>query len=353
MSATPETVALLRRASDADHVIGLAGGLPAEGLLPRTALARAVSAAVTSSAEALQYGWPEGDPRVRAWIAARLAARGADVTPEDVIVTAGAQQALALAAAALGGPILVSRETYPAALDAFAAAHRAGGPAARYAIIGVDNPRGVDRVDRDILDHPGPVIADEAYAELRFDGRVPRPLVADARDRVWHVGTISKVICPGLRIGWLVPPRDARARVLAAKSAADLQTGSLAQATLLALLDEVDVDALIARARGTYFVRAAALADALRAHLPSARFRDPEGGFSIWLELDAACDDASERALLAAAVAEGTSFDPGSMFRVDGSASPLALRVSFSHAPPEALAEGARRLGRAFQHWAG
>ncbi len=351
MSTTPETLALLRRAAGDDDVIGLAGGLPAELLLPRTALARAVQTAIAASPEPLQYGWPEGDARLRAWIAARLVARGAAVDADDVIVTAGAQQALALAAAALGGRIEVPAETYPAALDAFASGG-GGAPVARYVIVGVDNPRGVDRVDAGVLDHPGAVIADEAYAELRFDGRVPRPLLADARDRVWHVGTVSKVLCPGLRIGWLVPPPAARDAVLAAKVAADLQTCGLAQAALVSLLDEFDLDALIARARGTYVVRAAALADALHTHLPFARFSEPEGGFSIWLELDDACDAAGERALLAAAIAAGTSFDPGSMFRPSGATSPLALRVSFSHTPPEAFAEGARRLADAVDAWA-
>jgi 2-aminoadipate transaminase len=101
-------------------------------------------------------------------------------------------------------------------------------------------------------------------------------------------------------------------------------------------------------ARATYATRAGALCDALRAYVPEARFVEPEGGFSIWVELDDPCPTPErEHALLAAAVDAGTSFDPGSMFRVGGATSPLALRLSFSHCAAEDLEEGARRLAAA------
>jgi len=352
MPASPDILALLRRAAGADDVIGLAGGLPAETLLPREALAHAIATTTARSGSALQYGWAEGDPRLRAWIATRLAARGADVSPDDVIVTTGAQQALVLAAGAIRGRIAVGAETYPAAIDAFAVAGAhavVSGVRTDYAIIGVHNPRGDQRRE---APGEGATIADEAYAELRFDGRVPRPLLADARSRVWHIGTISKVICPGLRVGWLVPPRSARAAVIAAKSAADLQTASLSQAALVALLDELDYEAVVSRARSTYAARAAALAEAIRAHFPEGQFTEPDGGFTIWLELDDPCPTPrDEQALLAAAVDAGTSFDPGSMFRVDGATSPLALRLSFSHCAIDALGEAVRRLAIAVARW--
>lgn len=349
MPGTPEMIALLRRAAGEQDVIGLAGGLPCDALLPRDALSRAVGQVSTS---ALQYGWAEGDPELRAWIAAALAARGADVEPDDVIVTAGAQQALALAAAVLPGRIQVGPETYPAALDAFGDAVVTEPAATRYAIIGVDNPRGVDTTDRAALLASGAtIVADEAYTLLRFDGRVPRPLIADARDRVWHVGTVSKILSPGLRVGWLIPPRAAREAVLTAKAAADLQTAGLSQAALVILLRELDLDAVIARARATYAQHAAALTDALHVHLPDARFLAPQGGFSIWLELGDACTTDDELALLAAAIDAGVSFDPGSMFRPGAVVSPLALRLSFSHGAPEAMDAGARRLAAALRTW--
>lgn len=352
---------LHRRASARPGVISLAGGLPADELLPRAALARASAASLGArdSVEALQYGWPEGCPALRAWIADRLVARGAAVEADDVIVTAGAQQALALIANVLpaGRRIAVDAETYPCALTAFGfAGHdvvtEVGGDV-HYVIDGVSNPHGVDRVGpmrAALLASGAPIIVDEAYVDLRFDGDIPRPLYADAPDRVWHVGTVSKVISPGLRIGWLVAPRDQRDRAIAAKQAMDLQTCGLAQSTLARLLAISHYDGLVERARNLYAARAEVLTRALRRHVPSWRFAEPEGGFSVWVETDLEGDDAD---VLAAAVAAGVSFDPGRMFRPGGEVEPLAFRLSYSHAPIHALDDGVKRLAQAarrFRH---
>ena len=328
---------LHRQAATRPGVIGLAGGLPADELLPRAELARAL-ADVADSRDALQYSWPEGLEPLRAWIAARLRARGASVGAERVIVTAGAQQALAIAAELVGGTIAVGDATYAGALDAF---RRAGvcvvreGEGAQYVLAGVSNPHGVAREARPARGR-GATIVDEAYAELRFDGRVPPPRIGDG---VWHVGTLSKTLAPGLRIGWLVPPAAQLAAALELKHASDLQTSTVAQAAAARVLALLDYDALLARARARYAERAARLADALRVHL-AVPFAEPEGGFSIWLETDERGD---ELALLRAALAEGVVFDPGSLFRPVAT-DRIAMRLSFSAAPIDQLAEGARRL---------
>ncbi len=342
----PRVVALHKAAAERPGTIGLAGALPAVELMPRAAIARAL-AEVATTREALQYGWPEGSAALRAWIAARLAARGAAVEPERVIVTAGAQQALAIAAELLHDyTIGVGEATYAAALDAFrrAGARVAVGGDARYVIAGVSNPHGVALAEPP-LDRA--TIVDEAYVELRFDGRVPAPLVAAAPDLVWHVGTVSKTLAPGLRVGWLVPPRARLAEALAIKQASDLQTASVSQAALVRVLVAIDVDAVIARARREYARRAGALVEAIRRHVPGVAFREPEGGLSLWLEL---ADAGDELALVRAALAEGVMFDPGSLFRAQPSER-VALRLSFAGEPPERLVEGARRVARALATW--
>jgi 2-aminoadipate transaminase len=337
-----------QRAARRRDVIALAGGLPCDELFPRIALAAAF-ARTSADEEALQYGWPEGMRALRAWIAERLAARGIAVAAEHVIVTAGAQQALALVAGALDvDRIAVGDATYPAALAAFArsgiTAVTTGAPV-RYVIAGVGNPHGVDVCDRSALD--GEVVIDEAYTELRFDGRDDR-LVPHDSERTWRIGTLSKTLCPGLRIGWLVPPPRHHARVVADKQAADLQTCSVAQSAAIRLLATIDYDALIARARSHYAARADRLATALRRACPELRFRDPEGGFSIWVETDETGDDV---ALLEAAIAAGVSLDPGCTFRCDGATSHVAFRLSYSHAAMCDLDEGPRRLARALAAW--
>jgi 2-aminoadipate transaminase len=336
-------------------VVVLAGGLPSDDLFPRKALARAfLSVLDEPQCAALQYGWPEGDRELRSWIAARLRARGAEVAADDVIVTSGAQQAVAIAVErlALRGTVAgVDRETYPAALDLLRS--RGVTPDAGsegvdwfYVMPGIANPRGDGLTPgrrAALLASGRPIIADEAYAELRFDGEVPRPLFADARDRTWHVGTFSKTLCPGLRVGWLVPPPAERAAALAAKRARDLQAGTLAQSIVRAFLRDDDFDARLDRARAFYEARAGRLACALRRCLPSWRFRDAEGGFSLFVETDLDGDDAR---LLACAARPGVAFDPGSLFHAQPEPGPITLRVCFSTVAPDALDEAAVRLER-------
>jgi 2-aminoadipate transaminase len=344
----PRFVELQKQAAERKDVIGLAGGLPAEELLPRQAMARALAEVTASREDALQYGWPEGVEQLRHWIATRLAVRGAKVDPERIIVTAGAQQALSIVGQLCkDSAIAIGDATYPAAIQAFA---RAGARVvehsrdARYVIAGVSNPHGVARDD---VDGERVLIIDEAYAELRFDGTLPRLRLADAPDRVFHSGTISKTLAPGLRVGWLVPPAHAHQAALDIKHAADLQTASISQAALARFIADFDYDAHVVKARRAYEQRAGALVEALHRHAPGLSFREPEGGFSIWIETDATGDEVR---LLKIALEEGVMIDPGSEFRPAPSEQ-IAFRLSFSHVRPEELDEGARRVARMWQRF--
>ncbi|HEY8078565.1 MAG TPA: PLP-dependent aminotransferase family protein, partial [Labilithrix sp.] len=237
----PRIERLQRASANARGVLCLAGGLPAEELFPRRAFAKAFERAVLRSpCGALQYGWPEGSEELRRWIAARLVARGAETSAEDVVVTAGAQQALAIAADLVGvsgARVGVDAETYPGALELLRARGAetvaTGDAACHYVVPGASNPRGLgvsaERRAR-VLASGKPIVVDEAYAELRFDGRLEPLFLTEARDRVFHVGTFSKTLCPGFRIGWLVVPRALRDATREAKRELDLQAGSLAQA---------------------------------------------------------------------------------------------------------------------------
>ncbi len=351
----PRITLLQRAAADRADVIGLSGGLPADELMPRTELARALDEVIRRSDEALQYGWPEGEETLRKWIAKRLAARGAAIDPDTVIITSGAQQALSLVGAAHRGErISVGDATYPAAITAFrqAGARVTGrGAAIAYVMPGVANPTGVDVVEgaRPTWLAHAELIADEAYSELRFDGRISRALVADAPDRVWHIGTFSKTLTPGLRVGWLVPPRRDHDAIVEIKAAMDLQTASLTQQATHRLLAILDYDAHVAKVRAVYERRASCLAGALRSYVQGARFADPAGGFSIWVETD---DVGDELALLEAAVQHGVCFDPGSAFQPSpAQGTPISMRLSFSNHSEDTLVDGVRRLSRALTRW--
>lgn len=347
---------LQRRAARTPGLISFAGGLPAPGEFPRAKLAAAfVRALQAPRCPALQYGWPEGDEDLRSWIAGRLRRRGAQVVRDDVIVTSGAQQAVSLAAQIVGGAgatIGIEPESYPGALDLFRALGNPviddGGHAdAYYVMPAVSNPRGRGLSPHErarILSTFRPIIEDDAYADLCFDSVAPRPLLADAPDRVFHVGTFSKTLCPGLRVGWLVPPRSLRTEVLKLKQAADLQAASLPQAILEDYLRNEDFDQRLVRLREFYARRAARMERALRRHLPGWKFQPPCGGFAIWVEPDG---EPNEACFLAAAIEHGVAFDPGSLFRASGAASPFALRLCFSSVScDEELDDGVRRLSR-------
>lgn len=349
---------LQRKCAARPGTLMLGGGLPADELFPTEALKAAFARALRSPASALQYGWPEGTPDLRAWIAGRMRARGVAVDPEDVIVTAGAQQGLAIACEALLGEergrrsVAVDDATYPAALDVFRnhGARIVGDPrdaTFAYVMPTIANPHGSVMSERDrvaLLERARAIVEDDAYGELVFQEAAP-PLASVARDRVWHVGTLSKTLCPGLRVGWLVPPRSARDGARAIKQAQDLQVGSLVQAAVSALFERFDYAAHVARSLRTYRARAAALMDAVRATFPAWRFEEPRGGFSIFVETGEEVDDAR---FLARAAAHGVAFDPGRLFRVAPEGRPLALRLCYSASRPAALREGVRRLARAW-----
>lgn len=346
---------LQKRAAATPGLVGLAGGLPAMDLMPRDLLA-SVLRDVSRDNDALQYGWPEGVASLRQWVVDRLARRGAVVDADRVIITAGAQQALALIGMRhRGRQIAVGEQTYPAAISAF---ERAGaevvesGAAIHYVMPGVANPSGLDLAQHThaIAAHSASErwIADEAYTELRFDGRLANALLAEAPDRVWHIGTLSKTVSPGLRVGWLIPPIGKHDEMLDFKEAVDLQASSITQAIATTLLDRLDYDVHLERAQAAYRRRGHVLCEALRRELPFARFTEPEGGFAVWVELD---DEGDDIALLAAAIEAGTSMDPGHLFRPRRRRLPVAFRLSFSSSPIDQLAEGVRRLSIAIQRW--
>lgn len=348
---------LHREAAKKEEALSLAGGLPLASLFPRDELFGAAEQLNDGAREqALQYTWPEGSEVLREWVARGLRARGAQVCAGDVLITNGAQQALSLLVSALG----LSRErvgadelSYPGAIDLFRHAEVrlvTEGPAiARYVIPGASNPLGVGldaKRRQQLLSSGVPLIADEAYAELRYDGVPERPLLADAPDRVFHVGTLSKTLCPGLRVGWLIAPPGFRGALLEAKRDADLQAPSLTQALAERVLSRLDWQAHLQRAREAYVCRVTRLMRSVRRWLPSFSFVEPEGGFTLFIQSTEAGLD--EMKLLELATDFGTSFDPGRMFHIDEDApGPCAMRLSPCNIPEDSIDEAVARLSRA------
>jgi 2-aminoadipate transaminase len=366
MSSSAATVALnardllARRAAETPGVISFAGGLPDPALFPKRQLTRAfVSALQSNAAAALQYGWPEGSLELRQWIAGELCSRGAKVSAERIIITSGAQQAIQIAVASISdhARIAVEAESYPGALEIFRAAQAQLVPLTDqaglyYAMPSVSNPRGSRMPDperRALLARAsvskGFVIEDDAYDGTCFSGARHRPLLAEAPERVFHVGTFSKTLCPGLRIGWLVPPPRFAKRALRNKQASDLQANGLAQALVLEYLRSGHFPKLQKRARAHYRRKLERLLEAVRRELPQLRFDEPIGGFSLWLESE---QEAEDTELLEAAMQQGASFDLGRQFRL-GRARNLCIRLCFSAVPADDIEVGVSRIARALR----
>jgi 2-aminoadipate transaminase len=351
---------LARLAAASAGVISFAGGLPDPSLFPKRELGAALEAVLSRQANAaLQYGWPEGAEELREEVAQRLRARGAALDATRIVITSGAQQAILLALSAVPrkGTVAVDAESYPGALDAFRAARaELRGIEERadlyYVMPSVSNPRGQRMSEQErtgllerVRKYRGYVIEDDAYDGTFFSGTSERPLVAQMPERVFQIGSFSKTLCPGLRLGWLVPPPRLARSVLRKKRNQDLQANGLAQALLVEYLRGDHFDALQQRARARYRRKAGKLMASIRRHLPEFAFQAPVGGFSIWLESQLEHD--SEE-LLAAAIRRGAAFDPGSMF----SARPrpkLAIRLCYSTVPAADIDEGVARIAQAIR----
>ncbi len=365
---------LLRHAQRPD-VISLAGGLPAAVTFPAADLAEAASR-LLAEGRGLQYGLTEGDPELRAWSAERLTAAAAvgdrSFGPDRVVVTSGSQQGLDLVARVLvdaGDPVVVTDPAYVGALQVLRA-HRArlvGVPADGdgldverladtlaaglrpklvHVVADFDNPSGTElslarRVAlAELADRYAFVVVEDApYSELRFEG-APRPPVAAFGDHVVHLGSFSKIVAPGFRIGTLTGPRWLVEAVVLAKQATDLHTSTVGQAVLVDLVTRPGwLDGHLERLRPVYRRRRDALVDALDHFLPEARFDRPSGGMFCWLRLEGV--DTSD--LLPRALEVGVAFVPGTAFAVDRDLSDH-LRLSYATAEPEALDAAVARL---------
>jgi 2-aminoadipate transaminase len=333
--------------------LDLGGGIPEPMLFPGYEFAEVAARVLRERAAcALQYACTEGLWPLRAEIARHLQRRGYSVSIDRIIVTHGSQQALATVAALLTSPtqaVALEQPVYPGAQQAFLLAqapvvalpvtpegwqldalhHR--DLAAMYVIPNHQNPTGRKaRREQCILlaqyaEATGTfVIEDDAYGELDFDGQATRPLVADAPTRGILLGTFSKSLCPGLRVGWIVAPQELIGPLLRILQASSLQPGTLAQHLVHGLLEGMDWQAHLTRLRDTYAERAALL----RAHCEALGLRSdpPCGGFFLWAEAGGTASCVAEKA-----AAAGVLTVPERAFRHAGHSGPDEhLRLAFT-----------------------
>jgi 2-aminoadipate transaminase len=370
-----EVRALFSVASRPD-VVSLAGGMPYVQALPTEHVLEVVESVLVERADvALQYGGGQGSPVLRERLAMLMAEEDTSADPEDLVVTTGAQQALDLVGKVLldpGDVVAVEAPAYVGALSAFSvyeprflqvdldddgmiveqleeALLRGERPKFVYTVPNFHNPAGVtmSRARREQLvalcrEARIPIVEDNPYGMLRFDGEPLPTLRSLDRQNVIYLGTVSKVFSPGVRVGWAVAEPGVLQRLVLAKEAADL-CGS--QFTMLVTeryfggeLWRRNLGALVQ----TYRSRRDAMLTALEEYFPSdASWTKPSGGFFVWVTLP---DYFDTPALLAAAVDRKVAYVPGTGFYPDGRGR-QQMRLCFSYPTEERIAEGIRRLG--------
>lgn len=377
----PSVERILALAATPD-AISFAGGVPDPGLFDIEGLRVAFEQVLTAQPRrTLQYSTTAGDPALRAWLAQRLAGRGLPTDPDQVLVTNGAQQALQTVAAALldpGDVVLVEEPSYLVALQAFrlAGARLVSIPcdedgfepsaledlAARerpklcYVVPNFQNPTGrsLTVARRQALAASAArwgfwIVEDDPYGELRYGGTLLPPVAAypGASDRTLSVGSLSKVLAPGLRLGWVRTPVGERA-FTTVKQICDLHTSTLNQAAAAAYLMRQPLDEHLARIRAAYRPRRDAMLGTLPGVLPEgSTWSKPDGGMFVWVQLPEGYDTA---ALLEDALRAGVAFVPGYPFYV-GKPDPTTMRLSFVTHRPDEIVVGLQRLAEAIAAW--
>ena len=368
-------------------IISFAGGFPDAAMFDVAGIRQAVDDALEQEpGAALQYGATEGYGPLREQLAALMAGKGATVAPDGLIVTTGSQQALDLIAKTMispGDKVIMEGPTFLATIQCFrlygaqvlSAPIDADGvrtdelerlivehrPKLIYLVPTFGNPSGAQlslerrkKVLELAVTHKVAVVEDDPYGDLYFDQPPPPSMLAlteqvpGSRDWLIHCGSLSKVLSPGLRIGWLIGPAALLSRATMCKQFSDAHTSTFAQATAARYLQAGRMEATLANVRAVYGKRAAAMGDALRRELGAAiTFTQPAGGLFFWARLTGANGKVADgNAFAKRAIEKKVAFVPGTPFFA---ANPdhATLRLSFATADVAKIEEGVARLGAA------
>ncbi|MBB2778035.1 UNVERIFIED_ORG: DNA-binding transcriptional MocR family regulator [Comamonas terrigena] len=371
-------------------IISFAGGFPDSAMFDVAGIQDASQKALAQDAgQALQYGATEGFMPLREQLAAFTAAKGAkDVYADNLVVTTGSQQALDLLGKCMispGDKVIVEGPTFLATIQCFRlygaevisapidsqgvivdelekliAEHQ---PKLVYLIPTFGNPSGAtlslerrQRVLELAVKYQTLVVEDDPYGDLYFDAPPPASLLAlssevpGSRDWLAHCGSLSKVLSPGLRIGWLIAPSELLAKAVMCKQFSDAHTSTFAQATAAHYLLAGHMPATLAKVRKVYAQRAQTMMAALRSELGDAvAFTEPQGGLFLWVRLTGAHGALADANVLAKqAIVQGVAFVPGAPF-FSQHPDLSTFRLSFATADEDKIREGVARLAKALR----
>src|SRR5579862_1849029 len=386
LRAKGSTIRELLKITQRPEVISFAGGLPAPEVFPVKRFQEACRTVLDQHGpQALQYGSTEGYEPLREMIAQHIARYGILAKAENVLITSGSQQALDLIGKLLinsGDRVLVEAPTYLGAIQAFNVygaqfisvpldndglrtdqledALRMS-PKFMYILPNFQNPAGVtlseDRRHQLILlaDKYGiPIIEDDPYGQLRYEGEHIAPLVVLDRENlrrdngftlgnVIYLSTFSKTLAPGIRLAWIVAPEDVISKLVLLKQAADLHTSTFNQWVAYEVARDGFLDQHVKLIRQVYRERRDVMLQALHEYFPhEVTWTHPKGGLFLWVTMPKGMDS---KALFQAAIAEDVAFVPGDSFYANnGHEGGRLMRLNFSHSQPEQIREGIRRL---------
>jgi 2-aminoadipate transaminase len=371
----PSIIREILKVTEKPGIVSLAGGLPSAETFPVEAMREACARVLRDAPrEALQYAASEGFGPLREWVAAHLKQQqGMDVSAEQVLITTGSQQGLDLAGKVLidtDSRVLVETPTYLGALQAFtpyepdivavdsdhegplpdALAAAADGARFAYLLPNFQNPTGhvytEARRAAVVAAAQGkrlPLIEDNPYGDLWFDAPPPLSLASRWPEGVIYLGSFSKVLAPGLRLGYVVAPPTLYPKLLQAKQAADLHTPIFNQRVVHEVIRDGMLDQHVPTIRARYKAHRDAMEASLERHLAGlASWIRPVGGMFFWLDLPEEMDAV---ALLPQAVEAGMAYVPGAAFYA-GAPRLNTLRLSFVTVPPEKIEQGVAALAR-------
>lgn len=369
----PSIIREILNLADRPGVISLAGGLPSPNSFPVQAMREATERVLREAPQqALQYASTEGFGPLRDWVAADLGTQGIQVDALKVLITTGSQQGLDLVGKVLidpGSQVAVEAPTYVGALQAFnpyeptylSVAGDEEGPlvtgleGARHArflymVPNFQNPggRSISDTRRDELAARAqqlnlPLVEDNPYGDLWFDEPPPRPIAARWQDGTVYLGSFSKILAPGLRLGYVVAPASIMPKLVQAKQAADLHTPIFNQRLVYEVIRNGFLDDHVPTIRSLYKAQRDAMLAALERHMPaSCRWTVPGGGMFFWVELPPGID---ALAMLPQAVEQGVAYVPGGAFFADNSMRNV-MRLSFVTVPTEQIDQGIATLAR-------
>ncbi|WP_322995949.1 PLP-dependent aminotransferase family protein [Castellaniella sp.] len=379
MQLTSSAIREILKITERPEVISFAGGLPSPSGFPIAELRAAFDRVLdTQGATALQYGRTEGYTPLREWVAQDLSREGAPIDPEEVLIVSGSQQALDMLGKLFidpGSKVLVEAPSYLGALQSFslfqpqfqAVPTDAGGlvPDALddalvrdarfiYVLPNFQNPTGLtlDRARRQALVERCaalglPIIEDDPYGELRYAGQ-PQPglleLGRPAGATVIRLGSFSKVLAPGMRLGYVVAPKTIISKLVQIKQATDLHTATVTQMAVYETVRDGFLHRHLPLVRDLYQRQCGYMLDALQQYFPAdAQWTRPEGGMFIWVTLRDGMDTTQ---LLQQAIAKNVAFVPGAPFYAGVQAPTNTLRLSFVTVPEDRIRSGIQVLGQ-------